>query len=293
MIAAWERLATAQVRGRPLAATRVLYAIAALALLRANQRRFPVAFDPERMHIDWPVVGDHLQGLPPAGVAALWIGGALLLLTGLVPRLGAAAVVIAAFSFYAVDRQHYGNGGYFVLLIGVLLVLADSGASATPWGPDRRLASWWPAFLLAAQLTITYSFAAVQKFRLPSLRGDTIAWQLHGPLVDHIGWSHLPIALNLLGGLTELFCAIWLSFAPTRKLAAAAGVGLHLGILLFLRWSPDMAAFGFASVSLYPAFWAATQPLPGPDSRSAAAERSSPSSEASPSPGHEVSQASR
>ncbi|MEZ5139276.1 MAG: HTTM domain-containing protein [Acidimicrobiales bacterium] len=261
VIAAWERLASATVGGRPLAVTRVLYAIGALWLLRTDHRRFATGFDPDRLHLDWPLVGGHLRGLPPALVEGAWVIGALLLLVGVVPRVGAAAVTLSAFAFYAVDRQHYGNGGYFIVLIGMLLVLADSGASATPWGPDRRRASWWPAFLLASQLTIVYLYAGVQKFRHSSLSGDTIAWQLHGPLVERIGWSHLPVALNLLGGIAEVFCAIGLWFALTRKLAVVVGVILHVGILCFLRWSPDMAAFAFASWSLYPAFWAASGPL--------------------------------
>lgn len=261
MIDAWVRLASATVGGRPLAATRVLYALGALMLLRTNHRRIATGFDPDRIHLDWPVVGGVLRGLPPGLVVALWVGGALLLLAGVACRVGAASVVFAVFAFYAVDRQHYGNGGYFTILVGTLLVFADSGASATPWGPDRRRAPWWPAFLLAAQLSIVYAYAAAQKFRHSSLRGDTIAWQLHGPLVEPLGWSQLPVALNLLGGVAELFCAIGLWFVLTRKAAVVVGVLLHLGILAFVRWSPDMAAFGLVSVALYPAFWAASGPL--------------------------------
>lgn len=261
MIDAWVRLVDTTVGGRPLAATRMLYALAALILLRSSWRRIGPGFDPDGFHLAWPVVGDRLLGAPSALVVALWACGAVLVLVGVVPRVGAGAVATAMAMFYAVDRQHYANGGYFIVLIGILLVAADSGASATPWGPDRRRASWWPTFLLAMQLSIVYLWAAVQKFRPTSLRGDTIEWQLHGPLMDVVSWSALPEALNLLGGGAEIFCAIALWFPRTRKLAVAIGVTLHLGVLGFVRDAPDLLAFGVASVALYPAFWSASEPL--------------------------------
>jgi hypothetical protein len=294
---AWERLLLTSVGGRPLAATRLLYAAAALVLLHSNGRRMGDGLDPDRLHIPWPLVGDAFQGIPIELVRGAWIAGALVLASGIAARAGAAVLVASMLVFYGADRQHYGNGAYFIILIGILVVLADSGASRTPWGPDRRLASWWPAFLLASQLSIVYLFAAVQKARSSSLRGDTIAWQLKGPLVDDVTWSLLPEALNALGGLAELFCAMGLWFVLTRKLAVVVGVVLHLGVLLFVRWSPDLLAFGLASVSLYPAFWAASGPLGDEVGRwrsastDDASARSSPNAEVSASPGHDVSHA--
>ncbi len=259
--AVWSRLLATSVGGRPLAATRVLYAVAALVMLHSAWRRFDLGFAPDLLHVPWPVVGDHLVGLSPVVPQVLWGGGAVLLLTGVASRPAAGAVVLGMGAFYAVDRQHYANGGYFMVLIGILLVLADSGASVTPWGPDRRRASWWTAFLLACQLSIVYLYAAVQKLRRSSLSGDTVAWQLHGPLVEHVGWSRLPEALNLLGFAAEAFCAVALWFPRTRRLAVAVGIVLHLGVLAFMRDTPDLTAFGIASVALYPAFWAAQPPL--------------------------------
>lgn len=212
----------------------------------------------------------------------------MLLITGMAARVGAASIVVAMAAFYGVDQQHYANGGYFMVLVGILLVVADPGASWTPWGPDRRRVAWWPMFLLASQLTIVYGFAAIQKFRRSSLSGNTIEWQLSGPLMDDISWDRLPQVLNLVGGLAELFCAIGLWFAVTRRYAVAVGIVLHLGVLAFLRDTPDLVAFGLASVALYPAFWVAAPPL-----TAAIAERRSGRRAASASPGHEVSRASR
>lgn len=259
--AVWVRLVATTVSGRPLAATRMLYAVAALVMLRSSWRRLGPGFDPDRLHIPWPIVGDHLLVLPPAVPAVLWGVGVVALFIGFLPRLAAGSVVAGMGAFYAVDRQHYANGGYLMVLIGVLLVLADSGASTTPWGPDRRRAPWWPTLLLALQLSISYGYAAVQKLRSSSLRGDTIDWQLKGPLVDTVAWSRLPEALNLLGLTAEVFCAVGLWFVVTRRPAVAVGVLLHLGVLAFLRDAPDLLAFGIASVALYPAFWVASPPL--------------------------------
>ncbi len=261
MMETWERLVATSVSGRPLAATRMLFAAAALVMLSSAWRRIDDGFDPDWVHIPWPVVQDHLVGFPPSVVIALWGVGAVALFLGLVPRLAAASVVLGMGSFYAVDQQHYANGGYFMVLVGTLLVLADSGASWTPWGPDRRRASWWPTFLLALQLSIVYLYAAVQKLRGPGLRGDTIDWQLNGPAMDHIAWSRLPEALNLLGGAGEVVVAIGLWFAVTRRPALVVGIALHIGILAFIRDSPDLLAFGLASFALHPAFWLAAPPL--------------------------------
>lgn len=261
MMATWERLVATSVSGRPLAATRMLYSVAALVMLHSAWRRIADGFDPDWVHIPWPIVGSRLVGFPPGVVMALWGMGAVVLFLGLVPRLAAASVVMGMGAFYAVDQQHYANGGYFMVLVGILLVMTDSGASWTPWGPDRRRASWWPTFLLALQLTMVYLYAAVQKLRGPALRGATVDWQLNGPAVDHITWSGLPQALNLLGGTAEVFCAIGLWFAITRRPALVVGIILHIGILAFLRDSPDLVAFGLASCALYPVFWVASPPL--------------------------------
>lgn len=261
MIATWERLTATSVSGRPLAATRMLFSAAALVMLHSAWRRIGDGFDPGWIHVPWPIVEDHLVGFPPGVVIALWGVGAVALFLGLVPRLAAASVVLGMGAFYAVDQQHYANGGYFIVVVGILLVLADSGASWTPWGPDRRRPSWWTSFLLALQLTIVYLYAAGQKLRGPALRGATIDWQLNGPAMDHITWSRLPEALNLLGGTAEVVCAIGLWFAATRRVALVVGITLHVGILAFIRDSPDLIAFGLASFALYPAFWVASPPL--------------------------------
>lgn len=257
----WVRLAGASTSGRPLAAVRMLYAAATLALLIPAERRFATGFSADRVHIPWPGIGHSLEGVPAGLVTAAWIIGAVALFVGLWPRAAAAMLVGAMAVFYGADQAHYGNSGYFVVLVGILLVVADSSASATPWGPDRRRSSWWPAFLLAAQLSIVYAYSSVQKLRTTALAGETVDWQLGGPLVEHITWSGLAQSLNALGGTAEAFCAVALWFPRTRWLAVAVGVTLHLGVLAFLRDTPGLLGFGLATVALYPAFWAASPPL--------------------------------
>lgn len=257
----WVRLAGATVSGRPLAATRSLVGLAALVFYVAVADRLDAAFDPAGIHVPWPIVGDRLLGLPVWVVAVPWLVGAVLLTVGVVPRCGAVGVAVGLGLATAVDRQRYANGGYFILLLVILLALSDCGASRTPWGPDRRRARWWPTFLLAAQLTIVYLFSAVQKVRPVSLAGDTVDWQLRGVLTEWITWSHLPQALNLLGGVAELGCAVGLWFRRTRRLAVVVGIVLHLGIFGFIRGTWDLLAFGLASVAVYPCFWSAREPL--------------------------------
>lgn len=257
----WVRLAGATTSGRPLAAVRMLYAVATLALLIPAERRFASGFSADRVHIPWPGIGTTFLGVPPGLVTAAWIIGAVALFVGLWPRVAAALLVGAIVVFYGADQAHYGNSGYFLILIGILLIVADSSASATPWGPDRRRSSWWPAFLLAAQLSIVYAYSAVQKLRTSALAGETVDWQLGGPLVEHITWSGLAQTLNALGGTAEAFCAVALWFPRTRWVAVAVGITLHVGVLAFLRDSPGLVGFGLATMALYPAFWAASPPL--------------------------------
>lgn len=256
----WIRLANATVGGRPLAATRVVFGLASLVMLNAFHRRFSIGLDPDAVHIGWPIVDDRLVGLPPALITIVWGTGAVLLIAGVWPRVGAAGVAAGLGVFLAADRQHYANGGYFVLLIAVLLVMADTNASWTPWGPDRRRAAWWPTFLLASQVSIVYFFAGIQKFRRSALRGDTIDWQLKGPAMDHVSFEWLPQAINLAGGILELFCAVAFWFPRTRKVALAAGVLIHLGVVAFIRDGPDLWSFGLATVAVYPVFWSVRSP---------------------------------
>ncbi|MCB0963904.1 MAG: hypothetical protein KDA98_11490, partial [Acidimicrobiales bacterium] len=120
---------------------------------------------------------------------------------------------------------------------------------------------WWPPFLLACQLSIVYGYAAIQKFRISALRGDTIDWQLQGPLADVVGWSLLPVTLNLAGGVIEAFCAVGLWFGRTRPWAVAAGIVLHVGILGFVRGTGGLAFFGLVSLAIYPVYSVVSPPL--------------------------------
>ena len=257
----WARLVATRIDPRPLAATRLLVALAALVWLRTLWPRFDTGFDPSRMHIGWSLVGDRLVDLPPAVPRALWLVGALVLASGVAARVGAASLAAGVALWLAVDRQHYANGSYFLLLVALLLVLVDSGGAWTPWGPVRRRIEWWPPFLLACQLSIVYGWAAVQKFRVSALQGHTVDWQLQGPLADAVTWSLLPVALNLVGGLIEAFCAVGLWFARTRAWAIAAGIGLHIGIVLLVRGTGGLVFFGILSIAIYPAYSVVAPPL--------------------------------
>ncbi|MCB0971598.1 MAG: HTTM domain-containing protein, partial [Acidimicrobiales bacterium] len=178
MIGRWARLVGTTIDPRPLAATRLLVAFGALVWLRTIWHRFDTGFDPARMHVVWSGATDRLVDLPPAVPRTLWLVGALVLASGVAARAGAASLAVGVALWLAVDRQHYANGSYFLLLVSTLLAFADSGGAWTPWGPVRRRVEWWPAFLLAAQLSIVYAYAAVQKFRISSLQGHTVDWQL-------------------------------------------------------------------------------------------------------------------
>lgn len=99
---------------------------------------------------------------------------------------------------------------------GRVIALSDCGAA---WSLDpRRTGSrdpvpGWPAFLLRAQLTITYAFAAISKLNLVYVSSGVLAVYLrreYGPLVlsdTWFDWRGL-MPLPVLSIVVEAFLAV-------------------------------------------------------------------------------------
>jgi hypothetical protein len=140
------------------------------------------------------------------------------------------------------DQQTYSNHRVLVTLLVTFLVFARSDAALSVWRrrPHQAAVPWWPQLLMMTQLSACYLFAALSKVNPVYLDGEPFAFWL---------WMSLPSALlpvvAVASVLTELFLAVGLWFRATRYVAAAAGVALHVSIVLGMS-SDNVALFAFA-----------------------------------------------
>ena len=168
-----------------------------------------------------------------------------------------AASAAAVSSFLGVaallwDQQTYSNHRVLVTLLVTLLVFARSDTALSVMRPRVRadLVPWWPQLLMMTQLSACYLFAALSKTNPTYLDGGPFAIWL---------WAPLPAALlpvvAVSSVLTELFLAVGLWFRATMYVAAAAGVALHVSIVVGMRTDNIVLfAFAMASVPVYGLF---------------------------------------
>jgi hypothetical protein len=155
-----------------------------------------------------------------------------------------AAAVSSALGVVALlwDQQTYSNHRLLVTLLVTFLVFARSDAALSVWrrGPRPAVVPWWPQLLIMTQLSACYLFAALSKVNPLYLDGGPFAAWL---------WVPLPAALlpvvAVASVLTELFLAVGLWLRTTRYAAAAAGVALHVSIVVGMNHD-NVALFAFA-----------------------------------------------
>ena len=144
-------------------------------------------------------------------------------------------------SFVAVallsDQQTYSNHLYLMLPVAALLTVAESGAAVSL---DARRAGgrdWvpgWPVWLLCAQISIVYAFAALAKLNPDFLSGSVVASYLRrdGLLAVPAAWRSLEpmLVMSLFAICSEAFLAFALWIPRWRPAALVVGLGLHLFI---------------------------------------------------------------
>ncbi|MBD8869143.1 HTTM domain-containing protein [Nocardioides donggukensis] len=184
-------------------------------------------------------------------VTGLMVLAGICLAVGLFARPAAWAATLLNVALLLWDQQAYSHHAW--LLTSLLPWLALSA-------PDRALAvrrvrhcgpaAAWAPMLLMTQLSLCYLFAGASKLNEGFLSGEPFAQWLRLDLPIEL---HQGLAVGAVG--TELFLAFALWFRRTRRLGVAAGVGLHLSILVLM---PDgtlpFAAFAVICLSLYPLF---------------------------------------
>jgi hypothetical protein len=103
---------------------------------------------------------------------------------------------------------------------------------------------------MMTQLSVCYFFAALSKLNPVFLDGSALASWVRWPLPESM------FGIMAVGTVvTELFLALGLWWRPTRVLAAAVGVGLHLSIVLGMKeQTVPLIAFTLACVPTYALF---------------------------------------
>ncbi|WP_456599839.1 HTTM domain-containing protein [Blastococcus sp. SYSU DS0616] len=175
---------------------------------------------------------------------AAWLVGTALLVT---PRWKVGAFIIAAAgSAIVVAGPLFNHHLYLMVLVGVILSMFD----------DR-----WHVFLLRAQLTIVYAFAAVTKINGTYLSGDVLARATERSVL--LGDVAIPMWLLVIASagaiIVEGGLAVALWFRHTRLPAAALGIAFHVPLVLATTygWSGGAQLFVYSAMALalYLPFW--------------------------------------
>jgi len=147
------------------------------------------------------------------------------------------------------------NHMYLLTLLILLLTVADSGRALSVDALLGRAAStvdYWPVWLIKAQITIVYAFAALNKLIHPTfMNGQVLFRQFHlGPIESVPALGPVLAALVIA---VEFFIAIGLWRPALRGAAIVTGLIFHLVIWLTAVWSIYfMGLFLFSIIMLAP-----------------------------------------
>jgi hypothetical protein len=226
------------------------------AVLRAPGLRFP--YEPFAA----PMTGGLL--VPFVAVSAL---AAFCFTVGWRTRL--AGCVTGACMLYTVfiDQQAYSNHQVLLSICSVLIALGGGGAAHSV---DARLrasteAMYWPVFLLKAQLSIVYAFAALSKMNTSYMSGAVLLYTLRssGPLAFDALRSPSVLAAMVIGSIAvELFLAVAFWVRRLRGPAALTGLLFHAGLIGLMRPLETLQLVVFAMVmfALYVLFFGPVSP---------------------------------
>ena len=203
-------------------------------------------------------------------VGALWLAAAGCFAVGFRTRMSGTVLAATMAFTMMLDLQFYSNELYLLALLVVLLTVAnaggyrsfDSGAGRAPVASPV-----WGVFLLRAQVSIVYVFAALSTVKLAYASEAVLAasFRRTGALAIPGGW----LTPDMVGALAagSIFVGLWLAIAlwSPRRLRAATLVGAayHTALVALAADGLALAIFGLAMLSAYAAFYV---PLPLPAS---------------------------
>ena len=192
------------------------------------------------------------------GLLITWGVAGVLFTIGWRTKLAGSLLAGAVTGALLLDQQTYSNHVYLLALVVGLLTVADAGAA---WSLDSRReprasVPAWPVFLLQAQTSLVYAFAALSKLTPDYLSGLALApfVQLKAgvALIGLPAMATIVLLLSWAAIPAELVLAACL-WSPRRRVGAALlGVVLHLGMVAAIyRMRFDLAVFAVMMWGLY------------------------------------------
>jgi len=251
-------IASSRAPARPLGLARIGAALAILLELPNTAETLLRLATPAVIHAPYspwtPPVSEPMALL----LIGLWLVGGVTLLVGWHARVGGAMLAIAIAGSLLSDQQVYSNHLYLMLPVAVLLTLADSGAAISLDARRNGVRDWvpgWPVWLICAQISIVYGFAALAKLNPDFASGSVVASYLRreGPLAVPDAWRSLEpmLILSLLAICSEAFLSFALWMPRWRPAALVVGLGLHAFIALFLSPMSSLIVFSMLMLPLY------------------------------------------
>ena len=190
------------------------------------------------------------------GLVAVWFLSAVLLAIGRYATASGSVLVLAIAFNLALDQQAYSNHLYLMGWLVLLLVIADSGAGLAWRSADRPVVRW-PIFLLKAQASIVYAFAAFTKFSAEFFSGNVLGGVVYGGVVEYpqgLRTQTVFVALSIATVFVELFIAVFLWSRRFRPAAFVFGLALHVPIVLLMPDTWELIVFAIELLALYPLF---------------------------------------
>jgi predicted DCC family thiol-disulfide oxidoreductase YuxK len=251
-------IATSEAPARPLGLARIGATLAILLELPNSAETLLRLTNPSVIHAPYlpfaPRVSEPMAWL----LIGLWLIGGVMLMVGWRTRIGGALLTVALAGTLLSDQQTYSNHLYLMLPVTALLTVAQSGATLSL---DARRAGgreWvpgWPVWLLCAQVSIVYAFAALAKLNPDFLSGSVVASYLRrdGMLALPSAWRSLEpmLILSLLAICSEAFLSFALWIPRWRPAALVVGLGLHVFIAGWLVPTGSLFVFSLLMLPLY------------------------------------------
>jgi predicted DCC family thiol-disulfide oxidoreductase YuxK len=252
------RIVTRAVSPRAAGVARILVGIACLLKALEVAPALVRLQDPATLRL--PILADvpTLADLPSSLVILAWVAAAATFAVGI--RTGWAGIALAAIlaGVLVSDQQLYSNHLYLLTLLVGLLTIGRAGAAISGdarLGRGRSEIPVWPLQLIRIQVSIVYFFAAVSKLNAAYLSGSVVAMTLRtdGPLALPEGFRTFEVmfAASLLAILLELFLAAALWLPRWRRTAFVIGLGMHLGIAVWMEPTLPLALFALVILSPY------------------------------------------
>lgn len=258
LTASSNRLLESEIPAWPLARTRIVIGLLAFARGIEGWRVLHHVTNPGTLRLPY------LAGMPELTRAELpwltgfWLVAALAFTVGWRTRIAGATLCLVIARVLTADQQAYSSHLYLLLLLILILTCGQSSAVASvdarQDGPQERIPGW-PVWLLAAQGSIVYGYAALAKLIPEYLSGAVLCL--------HLGWLDrqpppvmICATLAVASVLTELFLAVSLWRERLWALACVVGIGIHVAMVLLLSSEVRLQLIIFAGemLVLYPLY---------------------------------------